>query len=43
MVWQIFYNINFVNHQYNTFNAAGWPLQASGLLGPVTLTPMKAE
>jgi len=39
--WQIFHDINFVNHRYKTFDASKWPLTPSGLLGPVTLTPMK--
>jgi hypothetical protein len=33
--------INFVNINYQPFNAADWPLQPSGLLGPVTLTPLR--
>jgi len=39
--WQIFHDINFVNHNYKKFDASQWPLTPSGLLGPVTLTPMK--
>jgi hypothetical protein len=38
--WKIFYDINFVNLDYRPFNAADWPLTDSGLLGPVTLTPL---
>jgi hypothetical protein len=38
--WKIFYDINFVNIDYRPFNAADWPLTDSGLLGPVTLTPL---
>jgi len=38
--WQIFQDINFVNHNYKKFDASKWPLTPSGLLGPVTLTPM---
>ena len=34
--------INFVNINYKPFDAAGWPLAPSGLLGPVTLTPLRA-
>ena len=40
--WKKFHEINFVNIFYQSFNAANWPLQPSGLLGPVTLTPLKA-
>jgi len=40
--WQNFYDINFVNLNYKKFNAANWPLADSGLLGPVTLTPLRA-
>jgi hypothetical protein len=39
--WQNFYDINFVNQDYKTFNAANWPLADAGLLGPVTLTEVK--
>jgi hypothetical protein len=38
--WQNFYDINFVNQNYKKFNAADWPVADSGLLGPVTLTPL---
>ncbi|TWV99831.1 glycosyl hydrolase [Chitinophaga pinensis] len=37
--WRNYHEINFVNINYQPFDAAGWPLQASGLIGPVTLTP----
>jgi hypothetical protein len=36
--WKNFHDINFVNIDYQPFNAADWPLTDSGLLGPVTLT-----
>ena len=39
--WQIFNDINFVNHNYKKFDASKWPLTPSGLLGPVTLAPVK--
>jgi hypothetical protein len=39
--WKIFHDINFVDHNYKKFDASEWPLTPSGLLGPVTLTPMK--
>jgi hypothetical protein len=35
--WKIFHDINFVNINYQPFDASGWPLFDSGLLGPVTL------
>jgi hypothetical protein len=38
--WKIFHDINFVNIDYRPFDASNWPLTASGLLGPVTLTPV---
>ncbi len=38
VVWQNFYDINFVNLDYKHFDASKWPVRASGLLGPVTLT-----
>jgi hypothetical protein len=36
--WKKFHDINFVNLNYQPFDAADWPLTDSGLLGPVTLT-----
>ena len=39
--WKAFYEINFVNKDYRPFNAATWPLRASGLEGPVRLIPQK--
>jgi hypothetical protein len=38
--WKNFYDINFVNLDYKPFDASHWPLTDSGLLGPVTLTPV---
>lgn len=42
VAWQNFYDINFVNLNYKKFDASEWPLADSGLLGPVTLTPVRA-
>ncbi|UCH13731.1 MAG: glycoside hydrolase family 2 protein [Bacteroidales bacterium] len=45
--WKKFYNINFpARKRENTgsdglFNASNWPPQISGLIGPVTITPVK--
>ncbi len=39
--WRNFHDINFVNSDYKPFNASKWPLADSGLLGPVTLTPLE--
>ncbi|MGB6220758.1 glycosyl hydrolase [Haloferula sp.] len=39
--WKIFREINFVDQKYRSFDASEWSLTPSGLLGPVTLTPMK--
>jgi hypothetical protein len=39
--WKIMREINFVNINYRPFDASAWPLTPSGLLGPVTLTPLK--
>ena len=39
--WKIMREINFVDLDYQPFDAAAWPLTPSGLLGPVTLTPLK--
>jgi hypothetical protein len=39
--WKIFKDINIVTPYYRPFDASGWEPMDSGLLGPVTLTPMK--
>jgi hypothetical protein len=39
VVWKKFYEINFVNINYEKFDASGWPAMDSGLLGPVRLIP----
>ncbi len=36
--WKKFYDINFVNIDYEPFDASGWDVKDAGLLGPVTLT-----
>lgn len=47
-VWRIFYNANIAARTRESrgedgfFSAAGWGMEDSGLLGPVTLTPLKA-
>lgn len=38
--WKTFYDINIVNIDYRPLDASKWPLVDSGLLGPVTLTPL---
>ena len=40
--WKIMRDTNVVNINYRPFDASAWPLTPSGLLGPVTLTPLKA-
>lgn len=40
--WRIFKEINYVNINYQPFDASGWPIAPSGLLGPVKLTPIRA-
>jgi hypothetical protein len=35
--WRNFHDLNFVNINYQPFNASKWPIQDSGLLGPVRL------
>jgi hypothetical protein len=35
--WKIFHEINFVNLEYQPFDASAWPPSESGLLGPVRL------
>jgi hypothetical protein len=39
--WKTFYDINFVDIQYHTFDASTWLPVPSGLLGPVTLQPVR--
>jgi hypothetical protein len=39
--WKTMREINFVNILYRPFDASDWPLQPSGLLGPVVLTPLQ--
>ncbi|MCF7668508.1 MAG: hypothetical protein K9N48_01900 [Verrucomicrobia bacterium] len=39
--WKIFYNINFVDIDYNSFDASDWPIEKSGLLGPIRLIPLE--
>lgn len=38
--WKIMNDINIVTVGYKPFDASGWPLQPSGLLGPVILKEM---
>jgi len=35
--WKKFYNINYASLKYKAFDASGWELEDSGLLGPVRL------
>ena len=39
--WRIFQDINFVDIRYKGFDARQWPVQNSGLLGPVRLVAIK--
>jgi len=39
--WRKFKEINFVDLNYKPFDTSSWKIMNSGLLGPVTLTPMK--
>jgi len=38
--WRNYHEINFVNILYKPFDASKWEPQPSGLLGPVTITPV---
>ncbi|HEU5077966.1 MAG TPA: glycosyl hydrolase [Opitutaceae bacterium] len=38
--WKIMHEINLVNIRYKPFDASGWRVAPSGLLGPVVLTPL---
>lgn len=35
--WKMFHEINFVNIDYESFDASKWPVMDSGLIGPVQL------
>lgn len=39
--WKIFYEINMVDIDYEKFDATRWAPMPSGLLGPVSITPLK--
>ncbi len=41
IAWRKYHEINFVNINYKPFDASGWQPQPSGLLGPVTITPLR--
>lgn len=41
--WRIFKEINFVKIDYQKGDYSGWEIIPSGLLGPVTLTPLTIE
>ncbi len=41
--WRMFHDINLVNMEYKPFDASKWPLRPSGLLGPVTLAPLRGK
>ncbi len=38
--WRKYHEINFVNINYQPFDASKWNVMPSGLLGPVSLTPV---
>ena len=39
--WKIFHEINMVDKDYEEFDATKWSPMPSGLLGPVSITPLK--
>jgi hypothetical protein len=41
--WKIFYEINMVDKDYKKFDATKWNPMPSGLLGPITITPLKQQ
>jgi len=43
IVWRKFHEINFVNIDYEPFDASGWTPMPSGLLGPVVLKAVDFE
>lgn len=40
MEWRKFYDIDFVNIEYEPFDASDWEIRDAGLMGPVTLTSL---
>ncbi len=41
--WKIFYNINIVSLHYKKFDATAWDPMPSGLVGRVTLSPLRSS
>jgi hypothetical protein len=41
--WKNFHDINYVGLDYKPFDASKWLVRASGLIGPVTLTPLVTD
>ncbi|MDT0688915.1 glycosyl hydrolase [Salegentibacter sp. F188] len=41
--WKIFHEINMVDKDYQEFDATKWDAMPSGLLGPVTITPLEEK
>lgn len=41
--WTYFHDINIVNIDYKKMDASQWPLQESGLIGPVRLIPLSSK
>ncbi|HSC39324.1 MAG TPA: hypothetical protein VLD19_15680, partial [Chitinophagaceae bacterium] len=41
--WRKYHEINFVNINYKPFDASKWDIMPSGLIGPVTLTPLTTK
>jgi len=39
--WKVMKEINLVDLRYKPFDASGWPVAPSGLLGPVRLVPLE--
>ncbi len=40
IIWRKYHEINFVNIEYQNFDASNWKVQPSGLEGPVTITAL---
>ena len=43
ITWRKYHEINFVNIDYQPFDASGWEVQPSGLIGPVQLVPVQLQ
>jgi len=41
VAWKYFHDANVLGRDYRPLDASSWPVRPSGLLGPVTLQPVR--